>query len=315
MIDFGSLSNVGGNNSLLKRLGEDLMRDVWPEVHSGGVVLPSGADPELALALGNHRGTYDREGARSSREAGSSATLTATPGSRQTTAGTATAGAPAPEFLKYPPVDRRQELARLRACYPTLVTRTTSAGLWITGDLMPIGIVGSTAWIALSYPHALNIPVRAWAWWDIGVAVGPRHTYLDATICAFEPHDRTGTWSREAGVVQLFDFISVWLVRHMHLNSFGTWPGPQIIHTALERRELQREGELCGCGGKKPYAQCHGPNDARLSERELLAEIQAMSGVTRVTLPEVRKRCWSRPYPKSWEDLLRCASLPQSGRP
>ena len=101
--------------------------------------------------------------------------------------------------------------------------------------------------------------VRGWAWWQPGVWVGPRHTYNDGSICAFEPSH--GTWSPERGLEALLDLYSVWLTKQLHLRAYGTWPGLQRVHTPLERLAEQHPNELCGCGRNVTYARCCFLND------------------------------------------------------
>lgn len=101
--------------------------------------------------------------------------------------------------------------------------------------------------------------VQAWAWWTDGVWVGPRHTYLNGGICAFEVSDET--WRPELGVKLLLNLCAVWLARQLHLRAYGRWPGLQRIHTPLERVVEQLPGEFCGCGSSRPYARCCAAGD------------------------------------------------------
>lgn len=58
-------------------------------------------------------------------------------------------------------------------------------------------------------------------------------------------------------IVKLLDLHSVWAVRHLHLQVFGRWPGPQAVHHPYERILELREDEYCGCAvGDKLYGEC-----------------------------------------------------------
>ena len=91
--------------------------------------------------------------------------------------------------------------------------------------------------------------------------IGPRHTnYPDGSICAYEPSD--GTWSFGNPLVELFDLYSVWALRHLHLRTFGRWPGPQAVHRPYERLLELNPEEHCGCGSQaRTYAECCRPED------------------------------------------------------
>lgn len=103
--------------------------------------------------------------------------------------------------------------------------------------------------------------VQAWAWWADGVWVGPRHTYLNGSICAFEVSDET--WRPEFGLKLLLNLCSVWLARQLYLRAYGRWPGLQRVHTPLERVVEQLPGEFCGCGSSRLYLRCCGASDRR----------------------------------------------------
>jgi hypothetical protein len=301
---------------LLIQIGEELDRDIPVVVHSGGVVLPSGADPDILATLGTNRDlVYESVRAREASPSGTASGSSTRPWEGSAPDSAATPGAYTPEFVQplciVAPVGKASEVG---ASYPKLRKRTTSSGFWFTGSLTPLGVMGDSAWIALSHPSDSEIPVRVWAWWSNGIAVGPRHTYLDASICAFEPSD-PNSWCRSDGVTALIDLVSVWLVRHTYMNAFGRWPGRQRIHSAIERREQQHSDELCGCGNNTLYGVCHGPKDSRMSESQLLAEILVDPRARGLTLSEVRRRCVQRTYPRNWSDLIRLSSIRQPGRP
>lgn len=106
--------------------------------------------------------------------------------------------------------------------------------------------------------------VRGWGFWRdsaiTGRWIGPRHTnFPDGSICAFDPAD--GTWVFGNSIVGLLDLYTVWALRHLHLESFGRWPGPQAVFHPYERRLEFHLDESCGCGSDKMYRNCCAPRD------------------------------------------------------
>jgi hypothetical protein len=90
---------------------------------------------------------------------------------------------------------------------------------------------------------------RSWAFWTSTLsepkAIGPRHTYFDGAICAFEVAD--GVWSFGDPLERLLDIYTLWAFRHLHLERLGRWPGPQATRDYFERIVECRPDELCGC--------------------------------------------------------------------
>lgn len=105
---------------------------------------------------------------------------------------------------------------------------------------------------------------RSWAFWvselSEPVAIGPRHTYLDGAICAFENSDEV--WSFGDPLEQLLDIYTLWAFRHLHLERLGRWAGPQVARDYFERIVECRPEELCGCDNPKGrYRDCCFPRD------------------------------------------------------
>jgi hypothetical protein len=124
------------------------------------------------------------------------------------------------------------------------------------------------------------VPPRAWAFWKLGdfpKFIGPRHTnFPDASICAFVPD--AATWNQSDGLVALVDLYSTWVFRHLYLQHFGRWPGPQHGPTALYRRTEFSPDEWCGCSSGKRYGDCHEAADRILPEDEAAAEHRRVMG-------------------------------------
>jgi hypothetical protein len=92
--------------------------------------------------------------------------------------------------------------------------------------------------------------VRTWAFWTglitTAAWIGPRHTnFPDGSVCAFEPAD--GTWAFGDSLVDLMDLYTVWVLRHLHLQTVGRWPGYQSVRLPYERILELRPDEFCGC--------------------------------------------------------------------
>jgi hypothetical protein len=159
-----------------------------------------------------------------------------------------------------------KDLASALAAYPQFKVRLAPPGVWLSGRIQPIPSLPDGASIVMVYPFEPSYTIRGWAWWDCGIWVGPRHTnYGDGSICAFEPTDRTGVWRAGDPLLQLLDYWASWLGRHIYLTRMGRWPGPQSLHTAFERLNEHRPGEMCGCGSSVRYEQCCRIKDTALS--------------------------------------------------
>jgi hypothetical protein len=115
---------------------------------------------------------------------------------------------------------------------------------------------------AISWPA---FAVKSWGFWrDSPFSVrwiGPRHTnFPDGSICAFDPTD--WTWVFGDSLVSLLDLYSVWALRHLHLQMFNRWPGPQSVFHPYERRVEFQPDEHCGCGSGRAYGLCCASHDA-----------------------------------------------------
>jgi len=146
-------------------------------------------------------------------------------------------------------VDERliDDLRGVTVAYPQWTARSTPGVTWLQGTLSPIPGLSDTALVTTKFPHDLSVAVESWAWWDMGVWIGPLHTnYGRGSICTHEI--RHGTWVRGRDRLwQLLDLISVWVVRQMHVRYLGFWPGRQVLHTPEERLRDHLPGDLCGC--------------------------------------------------------------------
>lgn len=151
------------------------------------------------------------------------------------------------------------ELGALGQSYPGAQFWHVDDGVWIRLKSQLLDGLPRHAFFLISVSYT-TATVRSWAFWSHELAkpfwIGPRHTnFYDGSICAFEITDKT--WCFGQPIVSLLDLYTVWALRHLHLEMFGTWPGAQVSHYGIERIVEQRDDEWCGCGaGKLRYKNC-----------------------------------------------------------
>ena len=213
------------------------------------------------------------------------------------------------------PPDVAREVEGIVSEYPQLRMRFDDEVLWLSGGLSPVPNYAETFSIVVAVPHDIALPVRAWAWWACGVAVGPRHVNPDGSICAFEQGDsrlKYGEWQRGSSLVALLDLVATWLVRQCYCRDYGRWPGQQMLHSVLERQEWNRRTEACGCGGMRQYKDCHASTDARASAAEIAREVRAKVS----DLRSIRESLHRRAPPSNAVALHRAAlcALPSATR-
>ncbi len=260
---------------LLEAIGRDMSRDAYPEVMDGGFV-------QLGKARLPHTPFPSKErtnGVPFQRrpEAGRGHGPTAGQGKTATSASEGSAGEAASFISEGQLTERgRHELERVGRAYDTCVRPTPdririswTAGL-VEGLLDPAHLVTD---LSLTDGKCLIV---TWAWWDGGVRIGPRHTNYDGSACVFEARDMS--WTLGSPLVELFDMTTVWAVRHLHLRRVGTWPGRQILHTTFERLTETVSGELCGCGGLRPYEECCEKRDRQRCPIDVAKEFHAFTG-------------------------------------
>lgn len=255
--------NGGGEHphdpdALLRQIGDDLDQGRSLIVHRGGEVWSSAGRPALTL-LGNSEGVIQHgvdieEPSRSERSAAWARTRATGDGAAvRQGAPSSTASFFGGAGLTDQAVD---DLAAVIEEYQQFNTRFAPPGVWLVGTIRPICGAPDAATLVVAYPTSPTVPIRAWAWWNCGIWIGPRHTnYGDGSICAFEVTD--GSWNLADGTLRLIDLYTTWIVRHLYLRRFGRWPGAQVLHTAFERLREQLPGEQCGgCRSGAPYDEC-----------------------------------------------------------
>lgn len=264
--------------SLLDSIGKALRHDVYPSVHRGGVVslgtgLPRPNEPSSADGLEvSTSGAREGEGGASGSRGGSREGA----GEGQPREGSRSAASASSVFgASGIGAEAAGDLGGALVEYPQLKARVAPPGLWVSGVIAPIPGLPDQAFLMMSYPSDRDLPVKAWAWWDSGIWIGPRHTnYGEGSVCAFEQGDQT--WTRADPLLNLLDLTVGWIVRHLHNRYFGCWPGRQRLHTVLERLREQRPSEFCGCDSGRPYEACHRRSDLAVPPLQAVREFRAL---------------------------------------
>lgn len=264
---------AGGSRGspLLARIGATLHVGRRCAVYDGGFVRPAADPPVINLAgalegvIGNgaHHG---RQEARSARAAGEGRQGQARDASSSTTR--RTAAALERQLIALDRLGLKESLTSLIAealrAYPQFALRGVSAGVWLCGEVQPVADLPRRAAMATFVPHHSDAEIQSWAWWSDGVWIGPRHTYADGSICAFERGDTT--WIRGKSLATLLDLQTLWICQQLFLRAYDWWPGRQMLHSPVERQLVQRPGELCGCGSDASYeACCHDADLAKVA--------------------------------------------------
>ena len=237
---------------LIDSIGRDLDQGIYPLVQDRGIVTP-GFPSDPLLTSGEE---YDHAGKRSSSSASTTSSRASAP--------TRSPGAAAP--IERPNIQEiyLNEIDSIRGAYPDCRVWHQDDGMWLhcTSGILNGLAKSATFLLAVNW----TIPaVRAWGFWRDSVVsvqwIGPRHTnFPDGSICAFDPID--GTWVIGNPLITLLDLYTVWVFRHLHLESLGRWPGSQSVALAFERRNEFTSNEQCGCGSNTIYRECCSIKDS-----------------------------------------------------
>ena len=254
--DAGAISIEHG----VRILGLQLDREIFPEVFDGGVVAPSpAAVPQYLGAETQNVGTRPFP-ITSGASSFSSGTASAT--SSEATAWTPSATTP----LERASIRAHYEdaLDDVHAAYPGTRTWHDHDGMWLLSESSIVQGLNraATFLVAFSWEHAA---AKGWGFWRNRIGsvrwIGPRHTnFPDGSICAFHP--AAGTWVFGDPISALLDLYTVWALRHLHLELFNHWPGPQAVFHPYERRMELHASERCGCGSGRTYRDCCASQDA-----------------------------------------------------
>lgn len=240
--------------AVLKEIGQQLDRDIFPFVKNGGIVTPGDT------AVISPKWAEEREDERLRERRSATRSWTGTAGGEGEAGRSRSTSSTASPISRDLQAKYEEGLGLVDEAYPEVKVWLQAEGLWLMTDSSLLPGLCHKARFFTAIPFAPTKSVRSWGFW-VGVPlrhpvwIGPRHTNLgDGSICAFERQD--DTWHPGGSLVTLLDLYTVWALRHLHLRLFGRWPGRQVAHYAFERLIETQPGELCGCGSSVEYSKC-----------------------------------------------------------
>lgn len=262
----------------LEEIGIQLDASIFPIVMNGGLVLPS--RPSVSHSTLGEELLNEKKSSRPTQSGASEATRqqpgTRTSFARASQPGRAWAtGAASPFTLCTADDELYPRLSEVNVAYPGAIIHRQEEGFWLLIESLLLPDVGRKALFVVAVMPQTG-RVVAWGYWHIccvGVSwIGPRHTnYPDGSICAFDVVD--GSWQYGDSLVKLLDFYTVWAVRHLYLEYFGKWPGPQASANHIERLFEFKDDEWCGCSVPRgTYRNCCKQQDiAKVTPRAALS--------------------------------------------
>ena len=294
----------------IREIGKQLDFGLFPVVYNRGIVRPNGA-----------RGSSSTNGQEMHHEAAESSRPATrpwqwSPRGQGAPGRSRSAGAAAPVVSSQLRSAYGEGLKDCARAYPTLEAWDSEREMWLMAESAIIDGLGRTAFFLLHLPYSRTLRVRGWGFWKTAVSrtwIGPRHTnFPDGSICAFEIAD--GTWKPGDSPVALLDLYTVWAARHLHLESFGRWPGFQSVPLPAERICEIQDDEFCGCGNFTGlYRDCCKPGDLRETSS---AEMIGFWGFQRRHPPlEIMEAAWRQKPPYLTAEFLAISSPTRRGLP
>lgn len=239
---------------MLREIGRQLDRSIFPQVKNGGIVTPiENAVPTSILGREQTNGKERKRRPETRPRAG-------TTRRQRQTSGYGSANQAAPIISSNLQAKYEAELETVHEAYPHTHVWHQEEGLWLLTESALLPGLWKKAIFLTGIPFDRTLTVRSWGFWfgapmSHPTWIGPRHTNYDGSVCAFEQSD--GTWVTGDSIVELLDLYTLWALRHHHLQSFGRWPGHQVVHLPFERTMELTEDEYCGCGESgKRYGEC-----------------------------------------------------------
>jgi len=246
--------------NILQEVGQQLDRNIFPNVTNGGVVVPNTV-PVSSLNLGEEK----KDAKQSQRRPESQPRPRSTRRQRQANRSWQTSPAASIISPKLK-ILCDNELNAVNDAYPNTQVWQQKEETWLLTESSLLPDHWQKAIFLTVIPFVWPYTARSWGFWEGGllrdpVWIGPRHTnFPDGSVCAFEPTDKT--WLVGQSIVTLLDMYTLWALRHLHLQVFGRWPGRQAVFHPCERLLELKENELCGCGeSNKVYGECCQEND------------------------------------------------------
>lgn len=239
---------------MLREIGRQLDRSIFPQVINGGIVMP--IENAVPISILGKEKTNEREGKRRPE------TRSRTGTTRRQRQASGSGSASQATSLVCPDLRAKYEaeLEAVHEAYPHTRIWYQEEGLWLLTESSLLPGLWQKAIFLTGIPFIRTLTVRSWGFW-FGIpmrqptGIGPRHTNSDGSVCAFEQSD--GTWVAGDSIVELLDLYTLWGLRHLHLQLFGRWPGHQVVHRPYERIMELKEDEYCGCGeSDKRYGEC-----------------------------------------------------------
>lgn len=249
---------------LLKEIGNNLNKDIYPHVLDGGIVKPSeNATPSLLWATNEKDNSNEkpRQG-QTGPAAGSWPRTEGRQGSPDRTGSPSNTPPAVSSALKE---SYESGLAEVQRAYPSSRVLHREDGFWLLTESSLLPGLSQKAVFLTGIPYNRTYTVQAWGFWSgtplaYPVWIGPRHTnFGNGSVCAFNPSDNT--WNPGGSIVKLIDIYTLWALRQLYLQTFGRWPGRQVAHYLSERIVEIKHDELCGCGLATLYGKCHQQED------------------------------------------------------
>lgn len=124
-------------------------------------------------------------------------------------------------------------------------------------DREPVAIALSPRIDASIYPNHPHLTLKAYL---------PDNAPGDG-LCAYFPSDESLKGGGES-FVRFFDYVSIFLAKHVIWQQSGFWLGHVGLHDPRERLKELRSWDRCFCGRGENYSKCHR-NEDRLRAHEL----------------------------------------------
>lgn len=242
----------------LRQIGIQLDQNRFPIVYNGGVVMPGEATVSPST-LGKEKANV------SARQRRSETRPWQGPPGRQRQA-----DRPGPTRGATPVVcsdlqnQYEAQLDAVQEAYPDTKCWHQMEGMWLLTESALLPGLGKKATFLTMLPYTKKFAVMSWGFWTTPISfkwIGARHTnFPNGSICAFEREDKT--WVSGESIIKLLDLYSLWALRHLHLETFGRWPGYQSVHYPYERLTELKDNEYCGCAhSHRMYADCCKKHD------------------------------------------------------